>query len=692
MTAAETTSIKNVGLFGHGGSGKTTLAESVLFASGAITRIGDVQQGNTVTDFDEDEIKRKISINCAIATVNWKGGEVSFIDTPGYADFVGEAISTVRVVDTCCFVVSGVDGVEVQTEIMWERAADVAAPSFIFVSKLDRERAGFERTMDDIRETLGGNVVPLSIPVGEEHGFKAVVDLISGKAFEPDGPGNSKEVPIPDELAGALETGRDKLAEAVAETDDTLLEKYLEEGELTAEEIAQGLKKGVRERTLIPVLCGAASKGIGIPELLDFIESVLPLPEELPDVVGVLPGKDEQVSRPRTEEAPMCSLVFKTLADPYVGKLTYFRVFSGIFKSDSTTLNSTRGKNERVGQLYRVMGKEQNPVSKLAAGEIGAVAKLSESFTGDTLCDKDKPIVLPAIEYPASLMSLSVVPKTKGDEDKLSTALGRLGEEDPMLTVRRDTETNQTLISGAGETHLDVVVEKMRRKFGVDVATDLPRIPFKETIRRKVEAEGKHKKQTGGHGQYGHAWLRLEPRERGEGFEFTDKIVGGAIPRQYIPGIEKGVAAAMQEGYLAGYPMVDMSVTVYDGSFHSVDSSELAFKMAAAKAMKEGFSAADPVLLEPKVDVKVTVPDAYMGDVIGDLNAKRGRILGMEPKGKMQMVSAQVPLAEMSRYSIDLRSITGGRGVFSMELSHYEEVPDHIAQKIIEHHKKEQEE
>jgi elongation factor G len=692
VTAADSKTIKNVGLFGHGGSGKTTLTEALLFATGAITRMGDVEQGNTITDFDEDEIKRKISINCATVPVKWKGMDLTVIDTPGYADFVGEAISTVRVVDTCCFVVSGVDGVEVQTEIMWERAADINAPSMIFISKLDRERAGFERTMDDIRETLGGNVVPLSIPIGEEHEFKGVIDLISGKAFEPDGPGKSKEVPIPDDLASALDEGRDKLAEAVAETDDTLLEKYLEEGELTAEEIAQGMKKGVRERTLIPVLCGAASKGTGIPELLDFMENVLPLPGELPDVAGTLPGKDEEVSRPRSTDAPMCSLVFKTLADPYVGKLTYFRVFSGVFKSDSSALNSTRGKSERVGQLFRVMGKEQTPVPQLQAGEIGAVAKLSDTFTGDTLCDKDKPIVLPTIEYPAPLMSLSVVPKTKGDEDKLSTALSRLSEEDPMLTVRRDTETNQTLISGAGETHLDVVVEKMRRKFGVDVATDLPRIPFKETIRKKVEAEGKHKKQTGGHGQYGHAWLRLEPRERGEGYEFTDKIVGGVIPRQYIPGVEKGVVAAMHEGYLAGYPMVDMAVTVYDGSFHSVDSSELAFKMAATKAMKEGFSKADPVLLEPIVNVRVTVADAYMGDVIGDLNSKRGRILGMEPKGKMQVVSAQVPLAEMSRYSIDLRSITGGRGVFSMELSHYEEVPDHIAQKIIEQHKKDQEE
>ena len=692
MTATESKVIKNVGFFGHGGSGKTTLAESLLFTTGATTRMGEVEQGNTTTDFDDDEIKRKISINCALAPVNWKGADITFVDTPGYADFVGDAISTVRVVDTCCFVVSGVDGVEVQTEIMWDRAAEVEAPSLIFISKLDRERAGFERTMEDILETLGGNVVPLMLPIGEEHGFRGVIDLVSGKAYEPDGPGKSREVPVPDDLSDALQEGRDKLAEAVAETEDALLEKYLEEGELSPEEISAGLRKGVRERTLIPVLCGAASKGIGMPELLDFAATVLPLPEELPDVIGTLPGKDEEVARPRSKDAPMCALVFKTLADPYVGKLTYFRVFSGVFKSDSSVLNSSHNKAERVGQLYKVMGKEQAAVGELAAGELGAVAKLSETFTGDTLCDKDHPIVLPKIEYPAPLMSLAVAPKTKGDEDKLSTALGRVSEEDRMLTVRRDTEINQTLISGAGETHLDVVVDKMRRKFGVDVATELPKIPYKETIRKKVESEGKHKKQTGGHGQFGHAFLRLEPKERGSGFEFQEKIVGGSIPRQYIPGVEKGVVAAMTEGYMAGYPMVDMDVTVYDGSFHSVDSSELAFKMAASKAMKDGFAKAEPVLLEPIVNAKVTVPDQFMGDVIGDLNSKRGRILGMEPKGKMQVVGAQVPLAEMSRYSIDLRSITGGRGVFAMEFSHYEEVPEHIAQKIMEQRKKEQEE
>jgi elongation factor G len=692
VTASDNKSIKNLGLFGHGGSGKTTLAEAMLYAGGTITRLGDVEHGNTTTDFDEDEIKRKISINCSLAHLDWKGTEVTVVDTPGYADFVGDAISVVRVVDTCAFVVSGVDGVEVQTEIMWERAAAAGAPRVIFVSKLDRERASFERAIADIRQTLAGNIVPLFLPIGEEHDFSGIVDLVSGKAFEPAGQGASKEVPVPDVLATALSEGRDKLAEAVAETDDALLEKYLEEGELTGEEISIGLGAGVRDGKLIPVMCGSSTKGIGIPELLDFVAGVFPVGADLPDVKGTRPGLDEEVSLPRKEDAPFCALVFKTLADPYVGKLTYFRVFSGVFKSDSSVLNSSKGKAERVGHLFRVQGKEQTPAPRLVAGELGAVAKLSDTFTGDTLCDKDKPILLRPIEYPAPLMSLAVSPRTKGDEDKLSTALSRVSEEDPMLTVRRDSETNQTLISGAGETHLDVVVEKMRRKFGVEVMTELPKVPYKETIRKSVEAEGKHKKQTGGHGQYGHVFLRLEPVGRGEGYAFKEKIVGGAVPRQYIPGAEKGVTGAMEDGFLAGYPMVDMNVTLYDGSFHSVDSSEMSFKMAAIKAMKDGFGKADAVLLEPIVTVEVTVPEQFMGDVIGDLNSKRGRILGMVPRGKMQVVSAMVPLAEMSRYSIDLRSITGGRGVFSMEFSHYEEVPDHTAQKIIAEAQREKEE
>jgi len=683
--------IKNVGLFGHGGAGKTTFAEALLYASGAITRMGNVEQGNTTTDFDEEEIKRNISINCALASVDWKGTHVIFVDTPGYADFVGDAISVASVIDAACFVVSGVDGVEVQTEIMWDTVASLSIPRVIFVSKLDRERSSFDRVIDDARDTFGDNIVALMLPIGEEHDFSGVVNLLNGKAFSPAGQGASDEIPVPAMMADAVAEGRDALTEAVAETDDTLLEKYLEEGELSFEEITTGLKNAVRSGKIVPVLCGAAPTGIGIAEFLDFVNNVLPLPEENSDIVGTLPGKEEEATRRRSEDEAMCSLVFKTLADPYVGKLTYFRVFSGVFKADSVVLNSTHGKTERVGQIYRVTGKEQSSVPQLVAGEIGALAKLSLTFTGDTLCDKDKPIVLPRIEYPATVMSLTVAPKTKGDEDKLSTALGRLREEDPMLTVHRDTEVNQTIISGAGETHIDVAVEKMRRKFGVDVLTDLPLIPYKETIRKGIESEGKHKKQTGGHGQFGHVFLRIEPRKRGEGFEFEDKIVGGAIPRQYIPGTEKGVIEAMREGPLAGYPLVDVKVTLYDGSFHAVDSSEMAFKLAASKSIRDGVARCDPVLLEPIMDVEVTVRDQFMGEVIGDLNSKRGRISGMQPKGKMQVVSAQVPLGEMRRYSIDLRSITGGRGVFKMDFSHYEEVPDHSAQKIIEQAKKERE-
>lgn len=683
MSPTESNSVKNFGLFGHGGAGKTTLAEAMLYAAGTINRMGDVEQGNTTTDFEDDEISRSISINCSLATLTWGEVEVTLLDTPGYADFVGDALSATRVVDTCGFVLSGVDGVEVQTEIMWEKATELGCPSFIFINKLDRDRAGFERVLEDAKDTFGNNVVALNIPVGEEHDFRGVIDLLSGKAFELEKPGKPKEVPVPDSLRDAVSSGRDRLIEAVVEADDSLLEKYLEDTPLSDEDISSALRKGFLERTVFPVLCGSAAMGTGICELLDFISKVLPLPCELPDIVGTAPGEEEEISIPRSPEAPLSALVFKTLADPYVGKLTYFRVFSGILASDSTVLNSTAGKTERVGQLFRVTGKEQSPVSEFGPGGLGAVSKLGGTSTGDTLCDKKNPLVLPTIVYPAPLMSLAVEPKTKGDEDKLSTALARLSEEDPMLEVRRDTEVKQTLISGAGENHLDVVVTKMRNKFGVDVSTESPTIPYKETIRRSVEAQGKHKKQTGGHGQFGHCFLRLEPLQRGEGFQFEDKIVGGAIPRQYIPGVEKGVIASMQEGFLAGYPIVDIKVTVYDGSFHSVDSSEMAFKMAASKAVKAAMDKADPVILEPIADAQVTVPDQFMGDVIGDLNSKRGRIIGMTPKGKMQVVQAQVPMSEMSRYSIDLRSITGGRGVFTLVFSHYEEVPEHIASRII---------
>lgn len=683
--------LKNIGIFGHGGSGKTTLVESMLYISGAITRMGEIERGTTTCDFDEEETRRKVSINCAMANMNWDETRITVVDTPGSLEFAGDSISAIRVVDTALFVVSGVDGVEVQTEIMWERAKNLDIPCLIFVSKLDRERASFDRTLEEIRERFGDACAPLTLPIGEEHSLSGIVDVMTGKAIKTESQRKDEEIPIPEEITDSISQAKEKLSEAIAESDDALLEKYLEEGELSAQDISGALKKSVLTRKLIPVLCGSAVRGVGISLLMNFIANICPYPEELPDLQAKTPS-GEEVKIQRKRDSLLTALVFKTLADPYVGKLTYFRVFSGVIKSDSSVFNSTRGKAERVGQLYLVTGKEQSAVEELGAGELGAVAKLSETFTGDTLCSKENRVILPAIEYPHPVMSLAVEPKTKGDEDKLSTALARLQEEDPMLRVMRDSETNQTVISGAGESHIEVIVEKMKRKFGVDVKTDIPRVPYRETIRKTVEAEGKHKKQTGGHGQYGHVFIRMEPLERGKGFEFEDKIVGGVIPRQYIPGVEKGIVAAMKEGYLAGYPITDMKVTLYDGSFHTVDSSELAFKMAASKALKEGMSRADPVLLEPIMNVEVIVPEQFMGDVIGDLNSKRGRILGMNSKGGMQVVNAQVPLAEMSRYSIDLRSITGGRGIFSMEFSHYEEVPEHIAQKIIEESKKEKEE
>ncbi|MDD5748992.1 MAG: elongation factor G, partial [Actinomycetota bacterium] len=573
-----------------------------------------------------------------------------------------------------------------------ERAKNLGVPGAIYVSKLDRERSSFERTISEIQERLVGNAVPLFLPVGEEQSLKGIVDVISGKTLEFEGARNVREVAMSEELSSRSGEAKEKLTELIAESDDVLLEKYLEEGDLVSDEVQKSLKKCMVEGKLVPVLCGSAALGVGIPQFLDFIMEYCPLPSELSDIEGTKPGTEEKLKIPRKNDSPLTALVFKTMADPYVGRLNYFRVFSGTLKSDSSVFNSTREKVERIGQLYAVTGKEQKPVSELVAGELGSVAKLAETYTGDTLCSKENPVILPTIEYPNPVMSLAVEPKTKGDEDKLSIALSKLQEEDPMLKVSRDREVGQTIISGAGENHLDVIVEKMKRKFGVDVKTEQPKVPYKETITKMVQSEGKYKKQTGGHGQYGHVFIRMEPLPRGTGFEFQDKIVGGVIPRQYIPGVEKGVVAAMNEGFLAGYPIVDVRVTLYDGSFHTVDSSELAFKMAASKALKSGMSQAEPVLIEPIMNVEVIVPEQFMGDVIGDLNSKRGRILGMNPRGKMQVVEAQVPLAEMSRYSIDLRSITGGRGLFSMEFSHYEEVPEHIAQKIIEGSRKSQSE
>ncbi|MGQ9475862.1 MAG: elongation factor G [Actinomycetota bacterium] len=691
MEKYATEKIRNVGLFGHNDTGKTSLAEAVLFNAGVIKRLGKVDEGNTVSDFDPDEQKRGISVKATPLTFEWKGFKINLLDTPGFADFIGEVVATLRVVDGAIFVISAVAGVEVQTEIIWKMADEYGYPRIVFVNKMDRENASFQRCLDQLTELCGSRVIPFQLPIGEEQQFRGVVDLIANKAYIYSDGGKVEETEIPPEMSDQVQAARERVIEGAAEASDSLMEKYLEGEELDEKEVLEALLSGVTEGTLVPVLCGSATRNIAVDLLASAIINTLPSPLRLQEVRGSRKGSGEEVAFPAREDAPLAALVFNTISDPYVGRLTYFRVFSGTLKSDSAVYNSSRDREERVGQVFAVRGKTQIPVKELPAGDIGGVAKLSETSTGDTLCDKENPILLPPIEFPEPIMSLAVEPMSKGDEDKLSTALSRLAEEDPTFTVHRDTEVKQTIVSGMGEMQLDIMMERMSRKFGVNVKTDLPRVPYKETIRKTSRAEGKHKKQTGGHGQFGIAWVEIEPLERGGGFEFVDKIVGGVIPKQFIPSVEKGIRKAMEEGYLAGYPIVDLRATVYDGKYHPVDSSDISFQIAGSLALKNAMADADPYLLEPIMNVEILVPEAFMGDVMGDLNAKRGRILGMEAAGGLQRIRAQVPLAEMLRYSIDLRSITGGRGTFRMEFSHYEEVPSHLAAKIIEAAKQERE-
>ncbi len=682
--------IRNVALFGHGDSGKTSLSEAMLFASGVINRLGNVGDGTTQSDYDPDEQKRQISMNATLLPFEWNKLKINLIDTPGFADFIGEVIGVLRAVDAAIVVLSAVSGVEVQTELIWKRADARGLPRLVFVNKMDRENASFGKCLEQLNELYGTKVVPLQLPIGEESKFRGVVDLVSNKALAFDA-GAFKEEPIPSEMVGAVAEAREKLIEGVAESNDTLLEKYLEGEALDPGEVNKALLESISKGALIPVLCGSATHSIGVQQLLDTVAAAFPSPLIRPEIRGHKPGGEEEVVLKASPGEPLAALVFKTVSDPYVGKLTYFRVFSGTLKADGAVFNPRGAKEERIGQVFVIRGKNQIPVREIIAGDIGGVAKLTETATGDTLCDRAKPILLDPIEFPKPIFSLAIEPKSKGDEDKLGTALQRLADEDPAFSTRRDPEVKQTIISGMGEAHLESVLERMARKFGVEVNSTTPRVPYKETIHNPAKAEGKHKKQTGGHGQFGVAFVALEPLPRGEGFEFVDKIVGGAIPRQFIPAVEKGIREGMEEGFLAGYPIADMRATLYDGKFHPVDSSELSFKIAGSLALKNALKDAQPYILEPIMNVEILVPDAFMGDVMGDLNAKRGRIMGMEQSGGLQLIKAQVPLAEMFRYSIDLRSLTGGRGTFSMEFSHYEETPGNVAEKIIAAYKAERE-
>ena len=682
--------IRNVGIVGHGGVGKTSLVEGMLFAAGAVTRLGRVDDGSTTTDFDPDEIKRKISINTSVAYCDWKGHRINLVDTPGYGDFIADARAGLRVVEAAVVVVDAVAGVQVQTEKVWKFATEYTLPCVVVVNRLDRERADFFRTFDSLGRRLKGRMVALHVPLGEESGFRGFVDLVKMKAVTFAG-GKPTEGEIPGEAGDRAKEYREKLVEAAAETDDDLLAKYLEEGTLGEAEMLKALKAGIAQGKLVPIMCAAATKSIGVIALLDLIVDSLPSPAARTEVAGTDLKTKQAANRAADAKAPVTALVFKTLSDPHIGKLSLFRVMSGTLKADSTLLNPAHGARERMGHVSWLQGKTQKNVEALGPGEIGVAQKLKETQTGDTLTEEAQPFELPKITFPEAAISFAIQPKTRGDEDKISTALQRIAEEDPTVHYHFDPETKQLLVSGVGSMHVEMVVERMKRKYNVDVSLLPPRIPYKETVKGRAEGQGKYKKQTGGRGQYGDTWLRVEPMARGGGFEFVDDVFGGAVPRNFIPSVEKGVRECMKKGILAGYPVVDMKVTLYDGSSHDVDSSDMAFQIAASMGLQKVFMDARPILLEPIMNVEVNTPADHAGDVIGDLNSRRGRIVGMEPAGETAAVRAVVPMSEMLTYESSLRSMTGGRGGYSMEFSHYEEVPSFLADKVIKEAKAEKE-
>jgi len=669
--------IRNVALVGHGGTGKTTLAEALLFEAGAITRMGRVEDGTTVCDVDAEEHSRGISLSLALAPIEWKGHKINLVDTPGYADFEGEALAALRVADLAVFVVSAVEGVEVQHERLWTAAASMGLPRMIFVNKLDRERASFQRTLEQLRSKFGAGVAPLELPIGEEAAFRGIADLLTDKAHTyVDGTPTVGE--IPDEMEALEHEVHDNLVEGIVVADDELLERYLDGDVPSFDELEHTLAVGVDDASVFPVVCGSATGRVGIDRLADFICEIGPSPLDRPPT-EVRAGESTVEVAPDVSAEPL-AFVFKTVADPYVGHLSLFKVLSGSVKADDHLVNSRTSTDERLHGLFALRGREHLDVTSIPAGDLGAVAKLTDTRTGDTLAPKGTPVHVAPIEWPAPVLAVSVRAATQADEDKLANALHRLTDEDPALVIERNDETHQTLLRGMGETHLQITLEKLERKFGVAVETDDVRVPYRETITAEAEAEGKYKKQTGGHGQFGVANLRVEPLGRGEGFQFEDKVVGGAIPRQYIPAVEKGIEETMAEGGVFGFPVVDVKVTVLDGKYHPVDSSEMSFKMAGRLGFKEAMARAEPVVLEPVSTLEVTVPNELQGDVMGDLNARRARVQGTELADEEHTtIVALVPTAEIQRYAIDLRSKTGGRGWFRAEHDHYDVLPQHLA-------------
>ena len=673
--------IRNIALVGHGGTGKTSLAEALLFVSGATNRLGKIEDGTTVSDWDPDEHKRGFSLNLSVVPLEWDGHKVNLIDTPGYMDFLGEVKCGLRAAEAALIAIDAVSGVQVGTEFAWRFADELQLPRAIVVNRMDRDNADFDRTVQQVQSLWGQKCLPVQIPIGAQQAFKGVVDLIAMKAYVGE---KAEEEEIPGDLQAQAESLREKLIEAAAETDDALITKYLEGEGLAQEELSQGVRAGIASGSIVPILAASGTKRTGARRLLDAIIGLLPSPADRPVRLDGQPLAADAAK-------PLAALVFKTSADPYVGRLTSFRVFSGTLKSDSHAWNSAKQVAERIGTVYHISGKNQEQVSQVGAGDIGAVAKLADTQTGDTLCAKEKAVTLPPISFPSPSFSAAISPKTNADLDKMGAALHRIVEEDPSLRLERTPETGEMILSGLGDSHVEVALERIRRKFGVDLDMAMPKVPYRETVRGKAQSEYTHKKQTGGHGQFARVALEIEALPRGSGFEFVDRIVGGTVPRQYIGSVEKGVNESLSDGIMAHYPIVDMRVTLYDGKEHPVDSSDIAFKIAAAMALKKGAQDAQPIILEPIMDMQITVPETNTGDVISDLNGKRARVLGMTPQGAMTTIDAQAPLAEVQRYSADMRSITQGRGFFSMTFSHYEEVPAHMAQKIIDAAQKERE-
>ncbi len=689
MSKYNSNSLRNVAIAGHGGTGKTSVCESLLFLSGKYDKLGRVDDGSSSLDFEPEEQKRHISISSAISFFEWKKYKVNIIDTPGDSNFFMDTQYSLRIADSLIVVVDAVGGVEFQTERVWRYSGELSLPRIIYISKMDRERADFSKTLEDINSKLGKKGTVCYLPLGSEESFKGLIDLVNMKALIFDDPkGKHRKEDIPEEFLEDAKIYRETMVEDIAECDEELMDKYLEEGDLSVDDIVSGLRKGVISGDLVPVTCGSVLNHTGITPLMDIIVNLMPSPVDRGVVTGKNPKTEEENERAPDEKAPFSAMIFKTIADPYAGKLTLFRVFSGTLTSDFVFYNTSKDVSEKCGNIFYLEGKTQVPVDSLIPGDIASLAKLKETSTGDTICDPKSPILYDKIPPVNPVVRYSVEPKSKGDEEKIHSSLNRLIDEDQTLSISREPQTGETILSGVGQVHIDVTLEKLKRKFGVDVKLKQPKVPYRETITGKTRIQGKYKKQSGGKGQYGDTWLEIEPLPSGGGFEFVDRIVGGVVPKTYIPAVEKGIVEAMAEGIMAGYPIVDVRVSLVDGSYHTVDSSEMAFKIAGSMGFKKGFMECHPTLLEPIVEISIEIPDEYMGDVIGDLNSRRGRVLGMDKVGPNQVIKGHVPLSEILSYAPDLTSITSGRGTFSFKIAHYEELPAHLQEKVIAESKK----